>query len=166
MAGDQRKGIGIMISFMVAFDVNRGIGLNGKLPWHISEDLQTFKRVTLNQHIVMGQTTYDFLPRKLKDRYITVVSIDPNYEAEGCEVVHDLKAFLEEHKDDETEYIICGGASIYRQSYPYARKAYISFVKDAYEVDTYFDAYNEEDWEVVNEIDYPEFTFKELIRKQ
>lgn len=154
-----------MISFSVAFDPNRGIGYKNVMPWHIKEEFRIFRRNTMFKHIVMGQTTYDNLPNKLKDRYITVVSIDPDYAPEGVEVTHDLIAFLEEHENDETEYIICGGASIYRQAYPYAHKAYISFIKKEYEVDTYFDAYSEDDWDVVVEEEYDEFIFRELKRK-
>ena len=80
--------------------------------------------------------------------------------------MHDLIAFLEEHKDDETEYIICGGASIYRQSYPYAKKAYISFIKKEYEVDTRLDAFDPEDWDVVEEEDHEEFVYRELRRRE
>ena len=80
--------------------------------------------------------------------------------------MHDLIAFLEEHKDDNVEYIICGGASIYRQSYPYAKKAYISFIKKEYEVDTYFDAYNPDDWDIAVEEEHEEFIYRDLHRKE
>lgn len=155
-----------MISFSVAFDPNKGIGYKNVMPWHIKEEFKIFRRNTMFKNIVMGQTTYDNLPGKLKDRYITVVSIDPEYKAEGVEVTNDLIAFLKEHENDETEYIICGGASIYRQAYPYAKKAYISFIKKEYEVDTYFDVYDENDWNVVVQEEYDEFIFRELERKQ
>ena len=154
-----------MISFIVAFDPKQGIGIKGSLPWHIKDDLMLFKQNTLNKNIVMGQTTYDNLPRKLVDRKITVVSIDPQYKADAVDVTNDLIAFLEKHKDDETEYFICGGASIYKQAYPYAKKAYISFVKKEYEVDTWFEVYKESDWNIIKEVDYPEFVYKELVRK-
>ena len=155
-----------MISFSVAVDPHFGIGLKGAMPWHIPEEFKIFRRNTMFKNIVMGQTTFDNLPRKLKDRYITVVSIDPDYDREGVTVVHDLIAFLEEHKDDETEYIICGGASIYRQSYPYAKKAYVSFIKKEYEVDTHLDAFDPEDWDVVEEEDHEEFVYRELRRRE
>ncbi len=155
-----------MISFSVAFDPNKGIGIRGSLPWHLKDELKIFKRNTMYKNILMGQTTYDGLPRKLADRYITVVSIDPEYQPEDAEVTHDLIAFLQEHENDETEYIVCGGASIYRQAYPYAKKAYISFVKEPYEVDTWFDSYNEEDWQVIYEEDHPDFIYRELVRKE
>ena len=142
-----------MISFSVAIDPNKGIGIKGSLPWHIKEELQVFKRNTMDKNILMGQTTYDNLPGSLPGRKITVVSIDPNYVAEDVEVTHDLIEFLKAHKDDETEYFICGGASIYKQAYPYAKKAYISFVKKTYEVDTRFEVYDENDWNVIKEVE-------------
>lgn len=154
-----------MISFSVAVDPNNGIGYKGALPWHLKDELKLFKRNTLYKNIVMGQTTYDGLPRKLEDRYITVISIDKNYHPEGVEVENDLIEFLKKHENDETEYIICGGASIYRQSYPYCKKAYVSFVKEEYEVDTRFDSFNLDDWNIVKEEDYPEFIYRELERK-
>ena len=82
------------------------------------------------------------------------------------EVCNDLIAFLKEHENDETEYIICGGASIYRQSYPYAKKAYVSFIKKEYEVDTRLEIFDPEDWDIVQEEDYEEFIYRELIRKE
>lgn len=155
-----------MISFSVAIDPNKGIGYKNVLPWHIKEELQVFKRNTLFKNIVMGQTTFDNLPGKLKDRYITVVSLDPEYRPEGVEVYHDLIGFLKEHENDEEEYIICGGASIFRQAYPYAKKAYVSFIKKEYEVDTYFDAFDLNDWEIMEEEDHKEFIYCLLKRKE
>ena len=156
-----------MISFSVAFDPNRGIGKEGKLPWHIKEELQVFKNNTLHKNILMGQTTYDHMPGKLIDRHTIVISIDPTYTVSDndAEVEHDLIAFLKAHENDETEYVVCGGASIYKQAYPYATKAYISFIKKPYEVDTYFECFDINDWNIVKEIDHEEFVERELIRK-
>ena len=166
MASNQRKGICIiMISFSVAIDPNKGIGIKGSLPWHIKEELQVFKRNTMGKHILMGQTTYDNLPGSLPGRRIIVVSIDPNYSKENVEVIHDLVAFLEEHQYDETEYIVCGGASIYRQAYKYASKAYVSFIKKEYEVDTKFEIFDLNDWNISMEILHEEFIERELVRK-
>ncbi len=155
-----------MISFSVALDPNKGIGYKNVLPWHIKEELQVFKRNTLFKNIVMGQTTFDNLPGKLKDRYITVVSLDPDYHPEGATVYHDLIGFLKEHENDEEEYIICGGASIFRQAYPYAKKAYVSFIKKEYKVDTYFDVFDLKDWEIMEEEEHKEFISCLLKRKE
>ena len=155
-----------MISFSVALDPNKGIGYKNVLPWHIKEELQVFKRNTLYKHIVMGQTTYDNLPGKLKDRYITVVSLDPEYHPVDVQVENDLIAFLKKHENDSEEYIICGGASIFRQAYPYAKKAYVSFIKKEYEVDTYFDVFDLNEWDIIVEEEHEEFIYRELHRKE
>ena len=151
-----------MISFSVAIDPNKGIGIKGSLPWHIKEELQVFKRNTMDKNILMGQTTYDNLPGSLPGRKITVVSIDPNYKKEGVEVCNDLIKFLQDHQHDETEYIVCGGASIYKQAYPYASKAYVSFIKKEYEVDTKFEIFDLNDWEITKQEDHELFIEREL----
>ena len=155
-----------MISFSVAIDPNKGIGIKGSLPWHIKEELQLFKQNTMNKNILMGQTTYDNLPGSLPGRKITVVSMDPNYHKDGVEVTNDLIQFLKDHQKDETEYIVCGGASIYRQAYPYASKAYVSFIKKEYEVDTKFDVFDLNDWNIDLEEDHEEFVYRKLSRIQ
>lgn len=154
-----------MISFSVAIDPNKGIGIKGSLPWHIKEELQLFKRNTMDKHILMGQTTYDNLPGSLPGRKVIVVTMDQNYSKDDVEVTNDLIKFLQDHQNDETEYIVCGGASIYRQAYPYASKAYVSFIKKEYEVDTKFDSFELNDWDIVEEVDYEQFIYRQLRRK-
>ncbi len=154
-----------MLSLSVALDPNNGIGLNGKMPWHLKGELKIFKQNTLYKHVLMGNTTYENLPNKLVDRYMIVVCNEEGYTAEDCEVCSDLIQFCKDHQDDEEEYVICGGATIYRLAYPYVKKAYVSFVKQAYEVDTWFTNFSLEDWEITKEVDYPEYIYRELIRK-
>ncbi len=157
-----------MLIISIAIDENKGIGYKGQLPWHLKEELAIFKKNTIGKNIVMGQTTYDNLPRRLKDRHTVIVSADKNYTTDDpeAEVTYDLISFLKEHENDEEEYIICGGASIFRQAYPYAKKAYVSFIKKEYEVDTYFDVFDLNDWEIIEEEDHKEFIYCLLKRKE
>lgn len=157
-----------MLIISIAVDEHQGIGLKGKMPWHLKEELQLFKANTLGHAILMGQTTYDNLPRKLKGRHTIICSIDPDYtvDDEDAEVIHDLKEFLEEKENSDDIVFVCGGASIYRQAYPYCRKAYISFVKGHYEVDTYFDVLDIGDWDITKEVEYEDFTYREMERKE
>lgn len=156
-----------MLVISIAMQNNKGIGYKGALPWHLKEELKLFKRNTLNKNILMGQTTYDGLPRKLVNRHIVVCTIDPEYKVDDSdvEVIYDLKSFLQEHQDDEEEYIVCGGASIYKQAYPYCKKALVSFVKGEYEVDAYFDIFDLNDWEITKEEEYEDFIYRELTKK-
>ena len=157
-----------MLVISIAMDENKGIGFKNALPWHLREELQLFKQNTLYKNIIMGDTTYDNLPRKLKDRHTIVCSLDENYTTDDpdAEVIYDLMTFIHEHEDDEEEYIVCGGASIYRLTYPYCKKALISFVKGEYEVDTYFDVFDMEDWQIVREVEYDDFIYREMVRKE
>ena len=52
-----------MLIISIAIDENKGIGYKGQLPWHLKEELAIFKKNTIGKNIVMGQTTYDNLPR-------------------------------------------------------------------------------------------------------
>ena len=45
----------VRITFVVARAANGVIGQDGKLPWHISADLQHFKRMTLGKPVVMAR---------------------------------------------------------------------------------------------------------------
>lgn len=158
-----------MLIISIAMDENKGIGYKGQLPWHLKDELQIFKRNTIGKNILMGQTTYDCLPRKLKDRHTIVCTIDNNYvitDDPEAEVIYDLKSFLEQHEFDDEEYIVCGGASIYRQAYPYCHKAYVSFVKGQYEVDTYFDIFDMEEWNEDVREEHDDFVYTELSRKE
>ncbi len=149
-------------------DQNKGIGIKGQLPWHLKEELQLFKSNTIGKNILMGQTTYDCLPNKLKERHTIVCSIDPKYHTDNdpdAEVIYDLNKFLNEHEFDEEEYIVCGGASIYKQAYPYCQKALISFVKGEYEVDTHFDVFDMNDWNITKEVEHDQFIYREMTRK-
>ena len=63
------------IHLIWAQDHNGGIGKDGNLPWHISEDLKNFKRLTSGSTILMGRNTWESLPiRPLPERRNIVLS--------------------------------------------------------------------------------------------
>lgn len=71
----------------------RVIGEGGGMPWHVPEDLAHFKELTLGGTVIMGRKTWDALDprfRPLPGRRNVVVTRDPEWAAEGAEVVHDL----------------------------------------------------------------------------
>lgn len=47
---------------IVARSLNHAIGLNGKLPWHIPQDLKMFRKITCwgphKNSIIMGRKTH------------------------------------------------------------------------------------------------------------
>ena len=68
-----------MISAIVAVDANWGIGYNGQLLEHISDDLKRFKELTSNNTVVMGRKTWESLPNKpLPNRFNVVLTSTPS----------------------------------------------------------------------------------------
>ena len=62
------------ISIIVAMSNNRVIGKDNKMPWHLSDDLKNFKKITTGKTIVMGRLTYDSIGKALPNRKNIVLS--------------------------------------------------------------------------------------------
>ena len=62
------------ISLVVAMADNRVIGKDNKMPWHLPDELQYFKKITLGKPIVMGRNTFESIGRPLPGRKNIVLS--------------------------------------------------------------------------------------------
>ena len=78
------------IALVVAVSQNNVIGRDNQLPWHLPEDLQYFKSVTMGKPILMGRKTFDSIGRALPGRKNIVITRDLEWDAEGVEVVLSL----------------------------------------------------------------------------
>ena len=130
-----------VIALVLARAENGVIGVNGKLPWHISADLQHFKRLTVGKPVVMGRKTFDSIGKPLPRRTNIVVTRDKAWQAAGVVVAHDLQsalamAYEDAHHSGVDELAVIGGADIYRQALPEARRLYLTEVHRAYDGDT------------------------------
>ena len=81
-----------MISLIVAAAENGVIGRQGELPWRLSDDLRRFKAITMDKPIVMGRKTWESIGRPLPGRHNIVITRQPGYAAEGCDVVSSVDA--------------------------------------------------------------------------
>lgn len=84
----------VPIAMIVAMAKNRVIGVEGKLPWYLPEDLKFFKRMTQAKPLVMGRKTYASIGKPLPNRLNIVVTRDTNFAAEGVRICHELPAAL------------------------------------------------------------------------
>jgi len=126
------------IELIWAQDQNGGIGKGGKLPWHVSEDLQNFKKITSGCPIVMGRKTWDSLPFKpLPNRRNIVLS---SKLIDGVEVHHSVDECIEVVDNGSINKIfIIGGESIYRAFYPKASILHLTMVHKVTDgIDTFF----------------------------
>jgi len=136
------------ISIIVAMSENNAIGKNGKIPWHLPNDLKHFKKVTLGHHIIMGRKTYDSIGKPLPGRTNVVITRQKELKIEGCEVVNSLGAALAIARlDNQDEVFIIGGASLYKSILADAEKLYLTRVHTrVIEPDTYFPEIDEKMW--------------------
>ena len=115
----------MIIKLIWAQDQLGGIGIDNKLPWHFSEDLQNFKQLTLNSTIIMGRKTWDSLKiQPLPKRRNIVLS---SQKLNNIEHYHSTDKLLDALKDEPSIYII-GGAQIYSIFYSIADELHISFI--------------------------------------
>ena len=144
------------IALIVATSQNNVIGLDNQLPWHLPEDLQYFKAVTMGKPILMGRKTFDSIGRPLPGRVNIVLTRDTNWTAQGVEVVNDLDAAIAASEKackaaDTDELMIIGGEQIYRKFLPVANKLYLTKVEAEIEGDAYFPAIDSKQWRQVAE---------------
>jgi dihydrofolate reductase len=157
------------LSMIAAVAQNLAIGKNNQLLWHLPEDLKRFKEITKGHPVLMGQKTFESLGKPLPGRVNIVISIDPNYRAEGCVIVHSLEEALEAgKKTGSDEIFVIGGGSIYKQFLPKADKLYITKVHRDFEADVFFPPYEDRFKKIVYSRDSQqgdlEYTFLELER--
>jgi dihydrofolate reductase len=136
----------MQLSIIVAMDRNRVIGKNDALPWHISEDLKHFKKITMGKPIVMGRKTHESIGRPLPGRENIIITRDKNYKAEGCTVLHSLEDIFK-HCKDVDEVMITGGSEIYRYALEKASRLYLTEVHAEIEGDTFFPEFDRNEWQ-------------------
>ncbi|MBI2039799.1 dihydrofolate reductase [Candidatus Microgenomates bacterium] len=147
-----------MVSIIVAVaGKKRIIGKKGGLPWYIPEELKRFKEITMGHPIVMGRKTHESIGRALPGRTNIVVTREPNYQAEGCEVAHSLEEALRLAKNasGNNEIFIIGGGQIYQEAIKLADKLYLTYIDKEIEGEVFFPDYSEFK-KVVSESDWQE----------
>ncbi len=147
-----------MLEIVVGFDENRLIGNGSDLPWHISEDLKHFKRLTSGHRVIMGRVTYESIGKLLPNRENIILSRNKGFEVEGAKVFEGTKELLENLDDNKRNFVI-GGNKIYNELLPHVQMLHISHIKGKYEGDVYFPHINLEEYEKVEEVEYDEFVY-------
>ncbi|HEY4226387.1 MAG TPA: dihydrofolate reductase [Pseudolysinimonas sp.] len=121
------------------------IGLDGRMPWHLPEDLARFKRLTVGSTVVMGRRTWDSIEppfRPLVDRRNVVVTRDPSWAGDGASVAHSIDEALV----DEDTWVI-GGAQLYTATIDRADRLEVTEIDASYDGDAFAPAIDFSVWE-------------------
>lgn len=134
-----------MISIIVAVGKNREIGYKNKLLWSLPKDMAHFKEITSGHTVIVGDRTFESIGKALPNRNNIVISLNKDYLAPGCVVVHSIEEAVNVAKKYENngESFVIGGGTIYKLFMPLADKLYLTVVDDAPQADTYFPDYSE-----------------------
>lgn len=143
-----------MITMIFAMGRNRVIGRDNKLPWHLPADLKYFRSVTTGSTVIMGRHTHESIGRPLPNRRNIVISSNPAYEAEGCEVIRHIEEILP-YATAEEEVFVIGGAGLFSLLLPHASKMHITWINETFEGDTFLPEWDNDDWRLVSDTPGP-----------
>ncbi len=145
---------------VAAVSENNVIGKDGKLPWHIPEDLKHFKELTTGHTVVMGRKTFESLPepyKPLPNRQNIILTRSKELEREDIDIANSLEEAWEKTRGDKA--FIIGGSSIYKQTLEKADKMVLTHIHKKYEGDTYFPEWDKENWTETERDDRENFSF-------
>jgi dihydrofolate reductase len=135
------------LGLVVAMSEDRCIGLDGKLPWHISEDLKHFKRLTVGHAIIMGRKTFESIGRPLPKRRNIVITRRQSYAPDGSvEVATSLEEAIALARQTDPMPMIIGGASVYAEALPQVTTIYLTEVHRHVDGDAYFPQLDSGEW--------------------
>lgn len=124
---------------IVAVDRNWAIGRDNGLLFSLPGDMKHFRTLTIGGTLIMGRKTLDSFPggKPLPKRRNIVITRDPAFQREGCEVVHSPAEALALAGGSNVWLI--GGGSIYAALLERCSRAYITRVDaDVPDADTFF----------------------------
>ena len=152
----------ILISAMTR---NRVIGKNRALPWKIPEEYEHFLDTVRGYPIIIGRTSYEIFGADLPESRMIVVSSSLQ-ELPGADVCPGIEQAVERAARYGERAFSAGGASIYRQTMPQAQAMHLSFIKDDFDGDTYFPAWDDAAWEVRRTEDRGSYEFRVYERRE
>ena len=143
------------VSLIVAVAENGVIGRDGQLPWRLSSDLKTFRRLTMHKPIVMGRRTFQSIGKVLDGRDNIIVTRDASLEVPGASTCPSVSEALLLGRVLATtrgadEVMVIGGSEIFAVAISAADRIYLTRVHSEVEGDTYFDELDPAQWQEVS----------------
>ena len=137
----------------MAFDRNKVVGKDGRLPWHLPDDMAHVRELTTGKPLIMGRRTYDSIGRPLPKRTNIVMTRDMTFRPDGVKVARSKEEALA-LAGDAPEIIVFGGAEIFKQFMLEVDRIYLTQVNADVAGDTYFD-FGATEWRVLDNVEHP-----------
>ena len=149
------KSIPMSLTLIAALDLDNGIGRENQLLWHLPDDFQHFKQLTMGHCVIMGRKTLESLPKLLPNRTHIVLSHNKNYQWEQCIVVSSIQeAITVAQQQDEHPFVI-GGGEVYKLAMPYATTLELTRVQAQFQADAFFPVIDPQVWQLIKQEFHP-----------
>lgn len=130
-----------MKALIAAYDRNRLIGKDGKMPWYIDGELRRFRELTTGNAVIMGRKTLEAIGKPLPDRVNIVISKDKSFD--GCIMARSFKEALDIAEKSGKNIYIAGGGTVYKAALDIVDRMYITEIDAEFDGDTYFPGFDE-----------------------
>lgn len=139
------------ISIIVARTINKVIGKDNQMPWHLPVDLAWFRQNTLGKPVIMGRKTYESIGRLLPKRPNIILSRS-GFTVGGAYAAQSLEQAVELAKNfaSTDEIMIIGGGELFKQALPKADTLYLTEIQAEIDGDTFFE-FDEQNWALAEE---------------
>lgn len=151
-----------MITLVAAISKNNCIGIKGRLPWKIPEDMKRIKEITLNKILIMGRKTWESIPehnRPLPQRTNIVITRNETYELpKNVERYNSITDAIDAHKNEDI--VSFGGEKIFQDMITYADVLEITHIDQTIDTcDAFFPIIEHTIWKEVWREDHNGFSF-------
>lgn len=144
---------------------NGVIGVDGRLPWRIPDDLARFKSLTMGHAVVMGRATFQSIGRPLPGRTNIVLTRQTDWSSKGVDVAHSLSEAVQMATSRGKDVFVSGGAEVYRVALEVADLMELTEVDAEPEGDTLFPSVDWARWNEIGRHDHPGFSFVTYDRR-
>ncbi len=142
----------MIISCIAAVAHNNVIGRDNDIPWYLPADLQFFKKITLNHHIIMGKNCYTSIGKPLPKRTNIIITRDLYFISSNCLIARSIGEALEmAHDNGEEEVFVIGGGQVYEQTKDLWNKLYLTEVDLSVDGDVFFPIIDQSEWRLLSE---------------
>jgi dihydrofolate reductase len=169
------------IIIIAAVAENGVIGRGNALPWRLKSDMVHFRKLTMGKPVVLGRKTFASIGRPLPGRTTIVISRDVSFAAPGIVVAPNLDTGLATARGDALRrnaraIIVAGGADIYAQALPLAKRLVITEVHKRVDGDVRFPAIDSKQWResarsepqsgAEDEVDFAVVTYERVVKAE
>lgn len=143
------------LSMIAAAGNNNELGYKNQLLCHLPVDLKRFKTLTSGHTVLMGDRTWESLPKKpLPNRRNIVITLDKNAEYQNCELAFSVDEALKLVENDDQPFIM-GGATIYKLFIDKIETLYLTRILSDFQADAFFPQLNMDEWNLVEDTFVP-----------